>query len=34
MAPPGTDPGFVGPKAYKILGALFMKKNTKLQTQN
>jgi hypothetical protein len=24
------DPGFVGPEAYIILGALFMKKNTKI----
>jgi len=26
----GADPGFVGPEAYTILGALFNKKNKKL----
>jgi len=26
MAPPGTDPGFVGPEAYTNLGALFSKR--------
>jgi len=26
MAPPGTDPGFVGPEPYTILGALFSKR--------
>jgi hypothetical protein len=27
----GADPGFVGPEAYTILGALFREKNTKLR---
>jgi len=27
----GADPGFVGFKAFSILGALFKKKNTKLE---
>jgi hypothetical protein len=26
-----VDPGFVGPEAYTISGALFKKNNTKLQ---
>jgi hypothetical protein len=26
----GADPGYVGPEAYTILGALFKKENTKL----
>jgi len=33
MSQPGTDPGFVRPEAYKIFGALFKKKNTKLGTK-
>jgi hypothetical protein len=37
MGGSGADPGFVGPEAYTILGALFKKKeykiaNTKLGT--
>jgi len=28
-----ADQGFVGPEAYKMFGALFMKKNTKLGTK-
>ena len=30
---PGAYPGFVGPEAYTIFGALFKKKNTKLGTK-
>jgi hypothetical protein len=30
----GADPGFVGPEAHTILGALFKKKNKKLRIQN
>jgi hypothetical protein len=30
----GVDPGFVGPEAYTILGALFKKNNMKLPIQN
>jgi len=30
----GVDPGFMGPEAYTIFGALFKKNNTKLQIQN
>jgi len=30
----GVDPGFVGPEAYTIFGALVKKNNTKLQIQN
>jgi len=29
---PGADPGFVGPEACKIFGALFKKKNKMLST--
>jgi len=30
----GVDPGFMGPEAYTIFGALFKKNNKKLQIQN
>jgi len=30
----GADPGFVGPEAFKILGAIFKKKDSKLRIQN
>jgi hypothetical protein len=30
----GEDPGFVGPEAYIIFGALFKKENKKLRIQN
>jgi hypothetical protein len=33
MSQTGTDPGFVRPEAYTILGALFKKKNAKLGTK-
>jgi len=29
----GADPGFVGPEAYTIIGALFETKNTKFGTK-
>jgi len=28
-----VDPSFMGPEAYTIFGALFMRKNTKLDTK-
>jgi hypothetical protein len=32
-SPAGSNPGFVGPKAYDILGALFRNKSTKPGTK-
>jgi hypothetical protein len=31
---PAADPGFVGPEAYTIFGALFKKNNIKLRIEN